>query len=397
VTTSSPATRLLFASAAAAPSESAIDQALAAGVDWSELCALAAHENAANVLVQRLGRPGSVTSDQPGYQDLRRLAATSLMRMLQLERALDQTLDALGGRGIDVMLLKGAGLAYTAYPSFAERPMNDLDLLVRTDQAEAVWDLLQTNGWVWPAARWAAERYTALHHLPPLLREPGGFRLEIHRHILPDGHPFAFTAADLWTGARHITRGVRHLTVPSVTHQLWHVAVHFAWSHGLEWGAWRALRDTAAIVGTGQLPWNEFVSLARASRAQTCCYWTLRLTRRLTGAAIPDHVLSSLKPPRADSLLEHLERHYVSSFFPSEQRCPSLWLAQRLWEAGILPRWSGHRSARPWQVDERWAAGGAAPAPARGRLGAFWAALRKLPTAVAYWRRIRRFALPATP
>ena len=397
MTTSSPATRLLLLTAGVSPGERAIDEALAAGVDWAELCALAAHENAASVLVQRLGRRAPAPADDAGYRDLRRLGATSLMRMLQLERVLDQTLDTLTARGIEVMLLKGAGLACTVYPSFAERPMNDLDLLVRADQAETVWNLLQTSGWVWPATRWAAERYTTLHHLPPLLREPGGFRMEIHRHILPEGHPFAFAAADLWAGARRVTRGSRQVTVPSVVHQMWHVAVHFAWSHGLEWGAWRALRDTAAIVGAGPFPWDSFISLARVSRAQTCCYWTLRLTRRLTGAAVPDAVLASLRPPRAESLLEQLERHYVSSFFPSEQRCPSLWLAQRLWEAGMLPRWSGHGPARPWQVDERWAAGDAPQASGRGRLRMLWGALGKLPTAVAYWRRIRRFALPVTP
>src|SRR2546427_2320391 len=57
------------------------------------------------------------------------------------------------------------------------------------------------------------------------------------------------------------------------------------------------------------------------------------------------------RPPRSTlfpyttlfrSLLERLERHYVSNLFPSKDGCPSVVLARRLWEAGMLPRWSGH-------------------------------------------------------
>lgn len=68
VTMSSPATRLLLLTAGLTPSDRAIDQALAAGVDWSELCALAAHENAASVVVQRLGRRVPAGSGDPGIR-----------------------------------------------------------------------------------------------------------------------------------------------------------------------------------------------------------------------------------------------------------------------------------------------------------------------------------------
>ena len=50
---------------------------------------------------------------------------------LRLFAALDQALRALAARGIEVIVLKGAALAQTVYPSVALRPMGDLDVLVR--------------------------------------------------------------------------------------------------------------------------------------------------------------------------------------------------------------------------------------------------------------------------
>lgn len=106
---------------------------------------------------------------------------------------------------------------------------------------------------------------------------------------------------------------------------------------------------------------------------------------------MPDTALAALHPPRPEFVLARLERHYTANVFPSKEDCPLL-LGKLLWEGGILPRWSGHGGARPWQVSERWAAGterpseSKAPRPIRAqiaRLGAWW----------RYLRRIRRLTL----
>src|SRR5207247_3758434 len=125
-----------------------------------------------------------------GYQELRQLAKLSVMQMLQLEQLLHQTIDILTQQDIEAVLLKGAGLAYTAYSSFAERPMGDLDVLVRPPHAERAWSLLQTRGWTLPETRVGSERFTGHQHLPRLFHESGAFRLEIHDNLLPGEHPF---------------------------------------------------------------------------------------------------------------------------------------------------------------------------------------------------------------
>ncbi len=395
----SPEAQLLLLTAAVPPSETGMRRLLTAGIDWAKLCALAEHEKATSIALRQLWRLGLAVPHAAAHE-LRQLAAASVMQMLHLEQLLHKTLDVLAEQGIDVMLLKGAGLGYTAYPSFVDRPMVDLDVLVPPHRAAQAWSLLQTHGWTWPSARWASQRYTAHQHLPPLIQDPGGAsRLEIHGDLLPGGHPFRFSAATVWAQAKQVPLNGRVLTVPHPLHQLWHVCVHFAWSHEMQWGAWRTLRDVAAIIWRGDVEWPEFVDLARKSQAGTCCFWTLRLSRRLAGADVPDRVLAALRPPRPELLLERIERHYVSNLFPSRDGCPSVLLARRLWEAGILPRWSGHGPVRPWHVCERWMAGSEIAGSEQHeseqpRHRPLWAQLRKLGAGLAYLRRTQRFALP---
>ncbi len=390
--TLSPTARLLLLTAAVQPSDAVKRQLLSEGIDWHELCALAERERAAPIVLRHLSR---LDASAPGtrFQDLRRLATGSVMRMLQLEQLLHQTLNDLEQQGIEVMLLKGAGLAYTAYCSFTDRPMGDLDVLVQPDKAERAWLHLQTRGWTWPEAQWAAENYTAHQHLPPLIREQGGYRLEIHRDLSPGGHPFRISPDTLWARAQRVPTTGGVLTVPHPLHQLWHVCVHFVWQHQMGWGGWRALRDSAAIVRRGDVAWPEFVDLARETRAGTCCYWMLRLARRLAAAAVPDHVLAALRPPGPEPMIEQLERHYVMSFFPSALGCPSVWLTRRLWEAGIRPRRSGHGRMRPWHVSERFVDAGKRRA-AEPRRRTFWAKLRRIGAWADYLRRVRRLVIP---
>jgi len=385
--------QLLLLTAAASPNDAALRNVLSAGINWQRLCALAAHEKAASVLLRQLGRVG-VDAGTSGYQDLRQLATISVMQMLQLEQLLHQTVDILAKQEIEVLLLKGAGLAYTAYSSFADRPMGDLDLLVRPQHANRAWSLLQTRGWKLPEAQGGVDRFTGHHHLPPLFHESGASRLEIHENLLPGEHPFVFSTVAFWERAKRVTANGQVFIVPNSMHQLWHVCVHFAWSHAMQWGSWRTLRDSAAIIRHGGFDWTEFASLARDTRAATCCFWTLRLTRSLAGADVPDHVLASLRPPYPEFIIERLERHFVSSLFPSEDRCPSVWVTRWLWEAGIAPRWSKHGAARPWQVTERWMAG-SGPAEserAGGHTLAGW--FRKIGAGAAYLLRVSRLSLP---
>jgi len=173
----SPEVQLVLVTTAVRPRDASLREALRSEIDWDELNALLRHERAASVLLRHLDRVGA---GNQGGQELRQLATMSVMQMLRLEQLLHQTIDIFAQHGIETMLLKGAGLAYTAYPSFADRPMGDLDLLVRPGHARRAWSLLQAHGWLLSNGAQIG-RFTGHHHLPPLFQETRTFRIEIQK------------------------------------------------------------------------------------------------------------------------------------------------------------------------------------------------------------------------
>jgi len=61
-----------------------------------------------------------------------------------------QVLDSLAARQVCPILLKGAALAYTIYPSPSMRPRVDTDLLIARDQIAVTRDVLAARGYVEP-------------------------------------------------------------------------------------------------------------------------------------------------------------------------------------------------------------------------------------------------------
>jgi hypothetical protein len=95
--------------------------------------------------------------------------------------ALTEILEAFDRASIDVIVLKGAALAWTIYPSPALRSMSDLDLLVPRGAASAAQATLESVGFRAPAA---ARRFGRnAHHLPAVSRLQGGFTITVEVHV----------------------------------------------------------------------------------------------------------------------------------------------------------------------------------------------------------------------
>ncbi|MEA3292700.1 MAG: nucleotidyltransferase family protein, partial [Pseudomonadota bacterium] len=120
-------------------------------------------------------------------------------------RALKEILDALDSRSIRPLLLKGAALAWTIYPAPALRPMGDIDLLTRLEQAEEAQETLRGLGYDAPLAQ---RRFSAnAHHLPAANRPTEGFNIsvEIHRDALSRDIPQSLTMNSLSEPPRAFT------------------------------------------------------------------------------------------------------------------------------------------------------------------------------------------------
>lgn len=344
---------LLFATRApSAEDDRAIRELVALPLNWRIVGELAEREKLLPVLWHRL-RNHTSRIPRAIAERIHAQAAVTEFRMAMTESALQGVVELLAGEGIRVMLLKGAALATTVYPSFTTRPMGDVDILVRPEEAQRAWQCLVDAGW--KAEFSGGEAFYASHHHLVGLVDPTGLHLvlEVHRAMLPLAGPFELDEDEVWREARPVPMGRSTAWVPSDRHQLLHLAVHFAWSNMLFTGLGRTVRDVSALVRHGGIEWAGFVEVARRSRSVTCAWWTLYIARALAGATVPDAVLAALAAPRPLLPRRALERAHVSSALTGA--CPSISLMRALWTAAIRPGASGHGAARPWQVGEGFA------------------------------------------
>ena len=367
----SPEARALFGVARGPITTEAKRALLSAPVDWARLATLAQREKAACVLADHLDASAGVPVPA-GAEPLRRTAMLTTFHLMHLEKRLKETVAALAAEGISVVLLKGAGLAYTAYPAFTARQMSDLDLLVEPGTGERAQRVLAGAGWALPDEPAEAAFYGSHHHLPPMRdRRVPSAALELHTELFIAGHPLGLTAEAVWAEARPLAVGAARAFVPHPHHQLLHCCLHFAWGHMMQAGGWRTFRDVAAVVRTGAVEWAGFVELAERSRGQSCCYWTFELARVLAGSDdVPAWVLDRLRPPHSRVVHDRIRRHLALTMLPTESRSPSVWLDRLMWEAAIRPEHYGHGAGRPWAQEDRLLEASGAAAAAAASAGA---------------------------
>jgi hypothetical protein len=350
--------RILLSLAAGPGADSAIRDSLVDSLDWSRLIALSIREGTQPVVGCRLRRLGAGRIPRELLEAMEPLERITAFRQQYLERRLTDAVDILTGAGIPVLLLKGAGLACTVYKSFAERPMGDIDVLVRPADALQAASLLGREGWRQRFGANADPLYREMHHLPPLIdtRAPKlGVGLEIHTDIIaPSRNPFRFSGEDLWRSAQPIKGMPSGTFAPDRVSALLHTSIHFAWSHTFVRSAWRTFRDVAVLSDDHGLDWDEVAQKAHSARADSACYWTLRLARRVIELDLPPGILDRLRPRKSAFLLNVLERHLLLQLVETKGSCPSMRVQRAAWIAAMQPTRAERGSSVPWENDAHW-------------------------------------------
>ncbi|MGA7614135.1 MAG: nucleotidyltransferase family protein [Thermoanaerobaculia bacterium] len=86
-------------------------------------------------------------TDHPIRTELRKRSRNAAVREVLQQSELMELLGAIGEARIDVLLLKGAALAHTLYPSPHLRPRGDTDLLVGPEDLDALHEVLVASGY----------------------------------------------------------------------------------------------------------------------------------------------------------------------------------------------------------------------------------------------------------
>lgn len=382
-----PELRLVLGSAAGAGTATA--RALTQPLDWRVVAALADRERAAPAVLAAIRTHDPALAADDRLLPLRHLAQVAAFECARLEAKLLRTLDALGAAGHSPVLLKGAATAVQLRGTLRGRPMRDLDLLLPPEALLSAREAVATAGWR-PARQHLGEAFYDGHaHLPPLDDADGTqLQLELHDDLFTRGHPFLLNGATVRADAVAVTWRDRTVRVPAAPHQLLHAATHAAWAHGMRGAWWRAWHDMLPLLPADDAGWKKLLETARAMRASSCLYWTLRLGRAFRVLEVPDAALDAVRPPGPRRLQAMLVGHFATEATELLGLCPSVRLSTAAWTLAIRPGWSGHGAIRPWSraglIDR-----GSNPAPGESGAAKVVRHLGSVRAYVAYLRRLR--------
>jgi hypothetical protein len=166
-------------------------------------------------------------------EELRRSATETAANNMRMLGELERIVGAFNARDVPVMLLKGAALNLTVYTRPDLRPMSDLDLLIRPENAGDALRLLQDHGCrrgpdvvregFFPKYHYEVELFTS---------SPIPTRIDLHaRALRPLRLSRTMPAGAFWENARRVRVGEGAAFVPCAEHTLIHLAAHAAF-HG---------------------------------------------------------------------------------------------------------------------------------------------------------------------
>ena len=203
-------------------------------------------------------------------------SAVEMCRRHELTRALKRLRDA----GVDSLILKGAGLAYTHYPAPYLRPCSDVDLLIRRNQKGIVAIQLEALGYT----RVDSMSRDAVHTQSSFEVRRGSLRHVIDLHWAISNRPlFAemLSFEELAGNAVAVpVLGQGAVTLAPVDALLFaciHRVAHHNDSHLLIW-----LFDIKLLAeGLSPNEWDQFVELAIRKQLVAVCQETLAVTASL--------------------------------------------------------------------------------------------------------------------
>lgn len=250
----------------------------------------------------------------------------------------------LESAGFAPLALKGAWLAYHAYPDAAQRPMYDLDVLLDTGTVLEGYALLKRSGYeqAYPEEIPLEDMVRLDKHLPTLVC-PRGTMLELHHRMAdPHGALDHFSPEPDESAIRARAVRIDGVSYPGAEDMLVHLIIHGAYAHRFDCGP-RVLADIDFLLRKETIDWPAFWQRGQSEGWRDGARLVLELTRR-NRAGVEVDFTADRGPPPPEGLLDGA----VQLLFQEPDTCASATFAatvlKRGWR-GLTTRLTGTRVA----------------------------------------------------
>ena len=241
----------------------------------------------------------------------------ALQEMERLRGLLEQA-------GVEVILLKGAAFLDTIYPDLSERSMCDLDFLIRKQDKEITWNLLETEGYR-RNIRADRQKSNALRTQYTYLKDEGRLQLDVHWELGHHGrHQIDYS--QVFDRAQVRGSSNREVITLSAEDTVLFCAIHAAKDLFRE-DSKRGV-DLTLIVKHWKPCWRTVVERAWQWNAHLELLALLKL-EKLPQELVPAHVLENLsESPLRTALLNHtLALRNWTPKNPVKSRLKQAWFA----------------------------------------------------------------------
>ena len=201
---------------------------------------------------------------------------------------------------IEVMLLKGGALILNNnYKDPYQRPMSDIDLLIKPEDEIRAKDLLQESGWdnVYQFNKYSNPLVGRLNYY----KKPN-MEIDLHWYLLFEG-PDINIDRELWTTSSKVKFANTAISVLNPTFQLMHVCIHgviWSGSYPLRW----IIDATSIINSNSNIDWKKLIFQTKVRRMTVPMYTALKILEDSLHIYIPKDILQQLKD--SGTILERL-------------------------------------------------------------------------------------------
>lgn len=253
-------------------------------------------------------------------------------RNLRLLREFNQLASALDARNVDFLPMKGVHLCTSLYSNIGERPIWDIDILVRLEQMRQAMEVAQASGYRSSRPFDLDLEVRSYHHVP-VFRKRNAPPLEIHWTLLNPRFQNGLTWQELWGRSELEKVGDVQAHVLSPADLLVYLCAHVAYQH-IYIDALRSLYDIKLLLQkhASALDWGAITARARTWGLGNSVYLSLRLTDELLGCPVPDSAWPVLRPTEFSEALVGAARQRVLEHSSQSPVVSAVWARRSLWK-----------------------------------------------------------------
>jgi len=257
--------------------------------DWSKLLTNAQQHSILPLLYHHLTQNKEIHVPTNILEKLKQAYLRNSLRNTQIYYELSNIINKANDDNIPIIVLKGADIAVSLYPSIALRPMKDFDLFIKIEDIQKVHDILIQLGWHGKQSLEAVDYILQTEY--SLKYEKPKLQIDLHLKV-PE-----LSALNLWTNVKSMAMGSTKMLILKPEILLIFLCNHL-YEHARDEVA-ELLKFYDIVLALKKyresIDWDYLIQSVYTNQSENVVYHILEIINSEFGEDIPLNVFDKLK------------------------------------------------------------------------------------------------------